>query len=75
MPPEAPDPPPLWSTQQLADYLGVTVTTLHAMRRRGEGPTAYRVGRVLKYDPTQVAAWLQTTAVTGTPSRQEKDDG
>ena len=62
MPPESREQAPLWSAQQLADYLGVSVPTLHAMRRRGEGPAAYRVGRFLRYDPVEVGEWLRDTA-------------
>ena len=51
-------PAPLWSTEQLADYLGVAVQTVHALRRRGEAPPAYRVGRVLRFEPAEVVDWL-----------------
>ena len=54
----SPDPEPLWSTEQLAEYLGVAVQTVHALRRRGEAPPAYRVGRVLRFEPGEVTAWL-----------------
>ena len=52
------EPARLWSTEQLAEYLGVAVTTIHALRRRGEAPPAYRVGRVLRFEPAEVVAWL-----------------
>ncbi|MFC3687093.1 helix-turn-helix transcriptional regulator [Aquipuribacter hungaricus] len=52
------EPAPLWSTEQLADYLGVAVPTVHALRRRGEAPPAYRVGRVLRFVPAEVDTWL-----------------
>lgn len=60
--------PRLWSTQDLADYLGVAIPTLHAMRRRGEGPPAYRVGKVLRFDPAEVDTWLHTEAREPSPT-------
>jgi predicted DNA-binding transcriptional regulator AlpA len=80
MSPETHEPAPLWSTKQLADYLGIRVQTLHALRNRGEGPRAYRIGRFLRYDPAEVTAWLRSTtdqdvtAVTHALTRREHDD-
>jgi DNA-binding transcriptional MerR regulator len=48
----------LWSTQEVAEFLGVPVTTLHRWRYEGTGPDAFRVGRHLRYDPDVVRRWL-----------------
>jgi hypothetical protein len=40
----------------------VPVTTLYQWRHLGIGPSAYRVGRHLRYEPTAVQAWLQQHA-------------
>ena len=48
----------LWSTQEVAEFLGVPVTTLHRWRYEGIGPHAFRVGRHLRYDPDVVRRWL-----------------
>lgn len=50
---------PLWSRQKTADYLGVPAQTISAWRVYGKGPRAIKVGRYLRYDPIDVAAWLE----------------
>lgn len=50
----------LWTTEQLAGYLGVPVATVYAWRTRGEGPPAIRVGRYLRFRSEDVAAWLDS---------------
>lgn len=52
----------LWTPQNVADYLGVPLTTLYQWRYLGTGPAAYRVGRHLRYEPTAVQAWLDQHA-------------
>lgn len=47
----------------LADFLGVPVGTIYQWSHRGTGPTAYRVGRHLRYRMGDVEAWLTTQAV------------
>jgi excisionase family DNA binding protein len=49
---------PLLSTQQLADYLGVSVKTIYEWRAGGHGPCAVRVGRHLKFAVSDVQAWV-----------------
>jgi excisionase family DNA binding protein len=49
----------LWTAQDVADYLTVPLATLYQWRYLGTGPTAYRVGRHLRYDPAAVQAWLK----------------
>jgi hypothetical protein len=48
----------LWSTQEVSDFLGVPVTTLHQWRYLGTGPEAFKVGRHLRYEPLEVRRWL-----------------
>ena len=47
----------LWPSE-VADTLGIPVATLYAWRVRSEGPPALRVGRHLRWDPADLAAWL-----------------
>jgi hypothetical protein len=56
----APHPPAgrLWTARDVAAYLAVPITTLYQWRYLGTGPTAYRVGRHLRYEPDAVQAWL-----------------
>jgi len=48
----------LWGVQDVADYLGVPVKTLYQWRTHGYGPRARRVGRYLRYNPTEVREWF-----------------
>ncbi|MBD5829919.1 helix-turn-helix domain-containing protein [Janibacter melonis] len=52
----------LLSVEEVADFLGVPVNTLYQWRHEGTGPTAFRVGRFLRYDPAEVRDWLTTNA-------------
>ena len=52
----------LWTAQDVAGYLGVPLTTLYQWRYLGTGPSAYRVGRHLRYEPAAVQAWLDEHA-------------
>jgi hypothetical protein len=57
----APEPPNcvrLWSVHDVADFLGIPVSTLHQWRYLGTGPAAFRVGKHLRYDPDVVRRWL-----------------
>jgi hypothetical protein len=56
--------------QDLADYLTVPLATLYQWRYLGTGPTAYRVGRHLRYEPAAVQTWLEQQA-----QQQEHDHG
>jgi excisionase family DNA binding protein len=47
----------LWTVEDVAAYLGVPVATLYGWRHRRTGPKARRVGRHLRYDPSDVRAW------------------
>jgi len=48
----------LWDVEDVSCYLGVPVGTLYQWRYRGVGPTAFRVGKHLRYDPALVRDWL-----------------
>ena len=49
---------PLLGIDAVAEYLGVTVTTIYDWRVAGKGPCAVRVGRHLKFALSDVAAWV-----------------
>jgi excisionase family DNA binding protein len=53
-----PVPEALWSVNQLAGFLGVSPSTVYEWRGRGKGPAAYRLGKHLRFAPTDVAVWL-----------------
>ncbi|MGD9531815.1 MAG: helix-turn-helix domain-containing protein [Dehalococcoidia bacterium] len=48
----------LWTTVDLARYLGIPVKTLYQWKWRREGPPVRKVGRHLRYDPADVRRWL-----------------
>lgn len=50
-------PERLWSTAQLAEYLGVPVKTIHQWRYMQKGPRGFRVGRHLRFRPVDIRAW------------------
>ena len=65
---KAPSPPVLgerlWNVTEVSTYLGVPVATLYQWRYLGQGPPSFRVGRHVRYDPAQLAVWLDAlTAV------------
>lgn len=50
---------PLWGVKEVAAFLNVTVQTVYALRAKGIGPEAGRVGKHLRYDPDDVIAWFE----------------
>jgi DNA-binding transcriptional MerR regulator len=49
---------PLWTVQDVADYLQVPVHTLYSWRMQGYGPRARKIGKYLRYRAEDVVAWL-----------------
>lgn len=50
---------PLLDIQQVAAWLGVSVKTVYCMRARDDAPPAIQVGRRLRWDRSDVLAWLE----------------
>lgn len=48
----------LWTAQQTAAHLKVSVQTLYHWRTRRKGPRGYRVGKYVRYRPDEVRAWF-----------------
>ncbi|WP_405826778.1 helix-turn-helix domain-containing protein [Streptomyces sp. NBC_00838] len=50
--------------EDLAALLAVPIETVYGWRKKRTGPTGFRVGRHVRYDPRTVADWIagQTTA-------------
>jgi excisionase family DNA binding protein len=55
--PKSATPERLWSTAQLAEYLGVPVKTIHQWRYMQKGPRGFRVGRHIRFRPADVRVW------------------
>lgn len=49
----------LLSTEQVAEEIGIPVTTLRYWRGRNEGPRSFRVGRVVKYRQGDIEEWIE----------------
>ncbi|CAL9618348.1 hypothetical protein SUDANB95_05756 [Actinosynnema sp. ALI-1.44] len=50
---------PLWTVADVSAFLGVPVHTLYGWRTKGYGPPARRVGKHLRYLPSEVRAWFE----------------
>jgi predicted DNA-binding transcriptional regulator AlpA len=46
----------LWSVEQTAEYLSLSVKTLYGWRGRRYGPPSYRIGNLVRYRPGEVHA-------------------
>lgn len=57
----------LLTIQELAEYLGVPVTTLYQWRYRREGPPGFRVGRHVRYRRADVEDWIEQQLQEVTP--------
>jgi len=53
----------LWSVEDVAAYLRVPVETLYRWRKTKYGPPAARIGRHLRYDPSDVRSWVRKRLV------------
>ena len=47
----------LWSTEDVAEHLGITVKTLRNWRVYGKGPHGFLVGGRVRYRPEDVYEW------------------
>lgn len=50
----------LWTVEETAYFLAVSVKTLYQWKWLGEGPPVSLVGRRLRYHPSKVKAWAET---------------
>jgi predicted DNA-binding transcriptional regulator AlpA len=60
--------------REVADVLGLSVATLRAWRHRGKGPRFLRLGRSVRYLPSDVADFVRASAVDTTPISPSDDD-
>lgn len=49
----------LWTIEEVAQFLIVSVPTLYGWRHRGRGPQAMRIGKHLRYEPNVVRTWAR----------------
>ena len=50
---------PFLTTEELADYLKVSPSTVYDWRTNRTGPKAYRIGKHTRYRASDVEAWLE----------------
>jgi predicted DNA-binding transcriptional regulator AlpA len=60
--------------REVAGLLGLSVATLRARRHRGKGPRFLRLGRSVRYLPSDVADFVRASAVDTTPISSSDDD-
>ncbi|MGH2690325.1 MAG: helix-turn-helix transcriptional regulator [Actinomycetota bacterium] len=53
------DPVQFLSAQEVAGLFQVPLKTIYQWRYLGEGPPSVRIGRHLRFDPADVARWVQ----------------
>ena len=51
---------PLMTMRELAEYLGIPVSTIYDWRTNGHGPVAHRFGKHLKFALSDVRTWMET---------------
>ena len=73
-PPRPPiDEEPLMDGRAVAKRTRIAVETLEAMRARGDGPPFIKIGRLVRYKPAAVEAWLaEKTRASGSDARARK---
>jgi hypothetical protein len=55
----------LWDSTACANFLGLgNQKTLNAWRLRRQGPPYFCVGRLVRYEPSAVRAWLDARRVS-----------
>jgi excisionase family DNA binding protein len=48
----------LLSPQEVADQLGVPLRTVYSWNHKGTGPRVHRIGKHVRYRPSDVEQWL-----------------
>jgi predicted DNA-binding transcriptional regulator AlpA len=52
---------PLWSPREVSELIGVSTGTLRSWRERLDGPQWLKAGKLIRYAPSDVEAWLSVT--------------
>ena len=65
--------PAALTERQVAEQLGLSVATLRAWRHRGKGPRFLRLGRSVRYLPSDVDEFVRASAVD-TQSNSSSDE-
>ena len=60
--------------REVAELLGLSVATLRAWRHRGKGPRFFRLGRSVRYLPSDLADFVRESAVDTKAVSSSDDD-
>ena len=60
--------------REVAELLGLSVATLRVWRHRGKGPRFLRLGRSVRYLPSDVADFVRASAVDTTSVSSSDDE-
>ena len=69
-----PDATRALTEREVAESLGLSVATLRAWRHRGKGPRFLRLGRSVRYLPSDLADFVRASAVDTKPVSSSDDD-
>lgn len=61
------------TTEQAAEYLGVSPSWLAQARGRGDGPPFYKLGRSVRYIRASLDEWLSARQVRSTSQQTNLD--
>lgn len=50
----------LWTVDEVAEYLGVPKQTLYQWRTHQYGPPGFRIGKYVRFRPSDVAEWVES---------------
>lgn len=56
----------LWDEEKVAAYSGCAASSLQKRRMRGDGPQFVKLGRLVRYRPEDVKAWVASHVVQST---------
>ncbi len=59
--------------QEVAEWLGLSIATLRAWRRRGQGPRFVKFGRAVRYMVGDVEQFVRASAVDPSPCSASVD--
>ncbi|WP_415296892.1 helix-turn-helix transcriptional regulator [Cellulosimicrobium sp. SJTW-1] len=62
---------PMWTLDELCAKVHVSRETVHTWRKRGTAPKAYRIGRHLMFEESDVRAWLDARTAADEPASAE----
>ena len=71
---QTPDTARALAEREVADMLGLSVATLRAWRHRGKGPRFLRLGRSVRYLPSDLADFVRASAVDTTSVSSSDDE-